>query len=239
MLGKGKAIVLSNRRYKDNDLIVRCYTNERGVVSYLQKGALKSGRGKSKSVYFQPLMLLDIVDNFQASRSLQYLKEIKCYYPYKTLYANIYKASLAVFIAELLSNALQEEEPNQGLFEFLEAAFQFLDNQKNFSNFHLIFLLKLTKYLGFYPEEIHAAKYYFNLESGIFEDNKTTVYALEGRDKQLLAQLLRVDFQTVNTIRLNSQQRNNFLKTLLLYFELHLGNFRKPKSLQVFSEVFH
>ena len=83
MLDKGKAIVLSNLRYKDNDLIVKCYTSERGVVSYLQKGALKFRNGKSKSVYFQPLMLLDIVENFQASRSLQYLKEIKCYYGLK------------------------------------------------------------------------------------------------------------------------------------------------------------
>ena len=50
MLSKSKAIVLSTLRYKENDLIVKCYTNERGLVSYLQKGVFKSKRSKTKAV---------------------------------------------------------------------------------------------------------------------------------------------------------------------------------------------
>jgi len=29
------AIVLSKIRYRDNDLIIKCYTQEKGLVSYL------------------------------------------------------------------------------------------------------------------------------------------------------------------------------------------------------------
>jgi DNA repair protein RecO (recombination protein O) len=239
MLGKAKAIVLSNLKYKDNDLIIKCYTNQRGVVTYLQKGALKMRKGKSNAVYYQPLMLLEIVENYQPTRSLQYLKEFKCYFPYRSLHTNIYKASLAVFLSEILANVLQEEEANEGLFEFLEAAFQFLDGQQQFANFHLIFLLRLSKYLGFYPEKEATKKHYFNMESGLFEDQKTSIYSLEGTDKDLLVQLLNSDFERVANIQLNAAQRSNFLKELLLYFELHLGTFRKPRSLQVFNEVFH
>ncbi|MEM1001199.1 MAG: DNA repair protein RecO [Bacteroidota bacterium] len=239
MLNKGKAIVLSTLKYKESDLIVRCYTDLRGAVSYLQKGVLKSKRGKTKSVYFQPLMLLEIEENFQPSRSLQYLKEVKCYFPYRSLHTNVFKASLSVFIAEILGNVLQEEEPNPQLYRFLEVAFQFLDAQERFSNFHLIFLMELTKYLGFYPSHYSETKAYFNLESGTFENQKSSLYLLEGYQRDLIIRLLNSDFETANDIKLNSQQRSEFLNTILMYFELHLGNFKKPKSLQVFSDVFN
>jgi DNA repair protein RecO (recombination protein O) len=238
MLNKGKAIVLSSLKYKESDLIVKCYTS-RGVVSYLQRGVRNSKKGKTKSVYFQPLTLLEIEENYQASRSLQYIKELKCYFPYKTMHSNIYKASLSVFLAEILANVLQEEEANEPLFEFLEVAFQFLDGQQQFSNFHLIFLIKLSKYLGFYPEERFEGQEYFNLEAGVFENQKSSIYLLEGSQKNLLIQLLQTDFEAVNDIKLSAQQRAAFLNVVLMYFELHLGNFKKPKSLQVFTEVFN
>jgi len=238
MLNKGKAIVLSTLKYKESDLIVKCYTS-RGVVSYLQKGVRKSKRGKTKSVYFQPLTLLEIEENYQPSRALQYMKEVKCYFPYRAMHTNIYKASLSIFLAEILGNVLQEEEPNEPLFEFLEVAFQFLDGQQQFPNFHLIFLIKLSKYLGFYPEDRFAGETFFNLESGTFENAKSSRYLLEGPHKELLLQLMHTDFEAVNQIKLSSQQRSAFLNVVLMYFELHLGNFKKPKSLQVFTEVFN
>ena len=54
------AIVLSKIRYRDNDLIVKCYTEKFGIKSYLLKNALKSKKGKFKPAYFQLLTLLDI-----------------------------------------------------------------------------------------------------------------------------------------------------------------------------------
>ena len=42
MLTKNQGIVLSKLKYRDNDLIVKCYTKERGVVTYILRGVLKS-----------------------------------------------------------------------------------------------------------------------------------------------------------------------------------------------------
>ncbi len=42
MLITTNAIVLSKLRYRDNDLIVKCYTQETGIVSFLLRGVLKS-----------------------------------------------------------------------------------------------------------------------------------------------------------------------------------------------------
>lgn len=239
MLTKGKAIVLSTLKYKDNDLIVKCYTSHRGCVSYLQRGVLKSKKGRIRAVYFQPLSQLEIDETYRPNRSLQVLKEIKPLYLYHTLHTNLIKAAVAMFLAEVLSSTLNEEESNLPLFNFLETVFQYLDKEEKFANFHLLFMLKLSRYLGFYPDLESIQNPYFNLESGLFERESPVKYFIKGSNLEVLKSLLGMDFDALNSLKLSSSQRREFLNVLLLYFELHLGSFRKPKSLQVFNEIFH
>ena len=40
MLITTNAIVLTKIRFNDNDLIVKCYTNDKGITSYILKGIL-------------------------------------------------------------------------------------------------------------------------------------------------------------------------------------------------------
>ena len=239
MLVKINAIVLSKLKYRDNDLIVKCYTKQKGIVSYLVRGALKSQKGSSKAVYFQPLSLVLIEEQFNANRSLQGIKEIKLDYLYKSLHTDVLKTSIVMFLSEVLSTVLKEEEQNEPLYDYIENTLKWLDYKTEFSNFHLLFLLNLTKYLGFYPDDQHTACEYFNLSNGLFESKKDEFYSISGENLTILKQLLGIDFDSVNTIKLNSKQRQSFLNMLLFYFELHLGDFRKPKSLQIFNQVFN
>ena len=239
MLTKNHGIVLSKLKYRDNDLIIKCYTKERGVVSYLLRGVLKSKKGSSKTIYYQALSQLQFEENFKSNRSLQGIKEAKFSYIYHSVHINIYKSSIVLFLSEVLSNALREEEKNEDLFNYLEIAFQYLDTSERFSNFHLLFLLKLTRYLGFQPEDKNLGLPYFNLESGIFESNNHSIYSISGQSLTLLKQLLGTNFDALHSIKISAKQRQEFLNVLLHYFELHLDGFKKPKSLQVLNEVFH
>ncbi|WP_400076108.1 DNA repair protein RecO [Winogradskyella sp. R77965] len=239
MLTKNNSIVLSKLKYRDYDLIVKCYTQQRGVVSYMLKGVLKSKKGLSKTVYFQALSQLQIEENYKPSQSLHFIREVKFNYIYKSLHNNIYKSAIVIFLSEILSNVLKEEEKNEGLFDYIETALQYLDNEDNFSNFHLLFLLKLTRYLGFQPENIDENYPYFNLQSGIFEASDQGIYSISGDNLTLLKRLLGTKFDALDTIKINAKQRQEFLNMLLYYFELHLGSFKKPKSLQVLNDVFH
>ena len=239
MLTKNNSIVLSKLKYRDYDLIVKCYTQERGIMSYIIRGILKSKKSQTKTVYFQVLSQLQIEQNYNPNQSLQSIKEVKLNYIYKSLHTNIYKSAIVLFLSEILSNVLREEEKNDGLFNYIETALQYLDNEDQFSNFHLLFLLKLTRYLGFQPENIENNYPYFNLESGIFEASNNGIYSISGENLTLLKLLLGINFDDLNTIKINAKQRQEFLNMLLYYFELHLGSFKKPKSLQVLNEVFH
>ena len=239
MIAKTNAIVLSKLKYGENDLIIKCYTKQFGVVSFLQKGILKSKKGKVKKAYFQLLTQLQLEITYQDNRSLQYIKEVKPHVIYTTLHNNIYKSTIVMFLAEVLATSLQEEEKNESLYQYLETTLQWLDMQENCANFHLLFLLKLTKHLGFYPEQNTNNTSFFNLKDGKFEEKPTDLYSISGKNLTLLKQLLGTIFDDLSAIKINATQRQVFLTMLLLYFDLHLGSFKKPKSLEIFNQVFN
>ncbi|HIC31101.1 MAG TPA: DNA repair protein RecO [Flavobacteriaceae bacterium] len=239
MQTKTKAIVLSKIRFKDNDLIVKCYTSNHGIVSYLLKGVLKSKKSNKKIAYFQPLSLLELETDHKDNRSLQYIKDLKTNFLYSSLHTNIVKSAIAMFLAEILSQALKEEEQNLPLFNYLETSFKWLDTNSQISNAHLLFLLELTKYLGFYPDDSETNADFFNLLEGQFQHTKYSKYCISGENLTLLKQLLGTNFDALNEIKINSKQRQQFLKMLLQYFDLHLTNFNQPKSLQILNDVFN
>lgn len=110
MLVKNKIIVLSRHKYSDYDLIVKAYTKERGTMSYILRGVLKSKRNNSKNIYFQLLSQLDIEENYKPNNELQYIKEVKFSFIYKSLHHNILKSAMMMFLSEVLASALREEK---------------------------------------------------------------------------------------------------------------------------------
>jgi len=238
MLITTNAIVLSKLRYRDNDLIVKCYTDQLGIVSFLLRGVLKSKKGGSKVAYFQLLSQLQIVFNYKKNGALQSIKETKLNVIYTTLHSHVLKSAIVMFLSEVLSKTLQEEEQNEPLYSYLETTLLWLDSQSEYANFHLLFLLKLTKYLGFYPDTYNNKYPVFNLSEGKFELKESNKYTVKGKNLLLLKSLLGTTFDALQTIKINARQRQSFLSMILLYFELHLGGFKIPKSLQVFNQVF-
>lgn len=238
MLVKTKAIVISALKYGEADLIVKAYTLSDGLRTYMLKGVLKSRKGKFKASMFQPLTRLEIVANHRDTGKLEYLKDARLARAYQTLHTHPVKSAMVMFLAEMLKNSIREEENNEALFSYLDYSFEFLDNATKFANFHLLFLLNLTRYLGFQPEVPDKEKPVFNLLEGVFQDNFTNDYCIKGQNIELLRQLLGITFDALEHRKLNQTTRNEFLNMLLLYYELHIEGFRKPRSLHVLNEIF-
>ena len=238
MLVSTKAIVLSKIRYKEHDLIVKCYTEKFGVKSYLLNNILKNKKGKFKPAYFQLLTILDIQADHKDSRSLQYLKDIKLYCNYTSLHTNVVKSAIVMFLSDVLVNILKEEEENHALYHFLETSLILFDENVIDTNFHLKFLIELTKYLGFYPAPIIKEATFFNLEDGIFQFEKTNSYCVTGVNLRTLKQLLGIKFDVDNSLDINTNQKREFLDMILLYFKLHLDGFKTPRSVTVLNQVF-
>jgi len=151
MLVKTKAIVISSLKYREADLIVKCFTQSSGLKSYLLRNILKSKKGKLRASLFQPLTHLELEANHKDKGTLESLREAKIRYHFQSLHTDVVKSSIVLFLSEILRNSIQEEEENISLFQFLESATIWLDTSTDIANFHLLFLLNLTQHLGFYP----------------------------------------------------------------------------------------
>ncbi len=143
-----------------------------------------------------------------------------------------------MFLAEVLRNAVKEEEANTALYGFLERSLEWFDMHDKTVNFHLLFLLKLTRYLGFYPDEFQGDEPVFNLVDGTFQDVETSPDCINDENVGLLQRLLGTDFDELPVIKLNQAGRSGFLLMLLRYYEIHLQGFHKPKSLAVLNEIY-
>ncbi|WP_339610914.1 DNA repair protein RecO [uncultured Planktosalinus sp.] len=240
MLVNTKALVISTVKYAEADLIVKCFTKSSGIKSYMLKGVLKSKKGKLRASYFQPLSLLEITAFHKNKGSLEYLKEVKVDYPFKSLHNNVVKSSLVLFLSEVLKQSIIEEEPNESLYSFLEEAFKWLDENESYANFHILFLLKLTEFLGFSPDASTINKPIFNPVEGVFQHDISNIYCVEiTPENKGITHLFGIKFDEIKTLKLTKKQRQNTLDILLLYFELHIQGFKKPKSLAVLHQIFN
>lgn len=149
MLHTTQGIVLGYIKYHETSVIVKIFTAAFGLQTYIIQGVRKKD-AKYKIALFQPLTLLDMVVYHKPQRSIQRIAEAHCHRPNTDILINIKKATIAIFIAELLSKAVCEEEANEKLFHFLWQSVICLNEQVvHYECFHLIFMLQLSHYLGF------------------------------------------------------------------------------------------
>ena len=239
MLISTQAIVLSKIRYKDNDLIVKCFTESYGARSYLIRGALKSRKGPFRAAYFQPLSILAIEAEHKESRSLQYLRDLKILSHFETVHSHVEKATVALFLSEVLGSLLNEDSPDPQLFEMITSALNWFDHQDRCGYFHLLILTKLMRYLGCSPEHNNPQNEYFDLESGRFTDNNQGGKLVIGPIVSDFKTLLGMHFDTNNGWRLSNVRKQALLRLILDYFESHVPGFRRPKSVTILNQIFH
>lgn len=239
MVVNTNAIVISALKYAEADLIVKCYTQKSGLKTYMLRGILKSRKGKFKTSLFQPLTQLELVAKHKDKGSLEYLQDAKILVHYQSLHTEVVKSTMVMFISEMLKNTIHEEEENEELYNYLEGAINWLDAHPDIANFHLLFLLKLTQYLGFYPEDSEIELPYFNLLDGVFQQSKINGYCISGHVLENLKLLLGTNFEALNEIKLTKSNRSELLELLLNYYTLHIESFKKPKSLTILQEIFN
>ena len=167
------------------------------------------------------------------------------------------KLALSLFTAEFLYHALRSEQQNEPLFAYLVDAMQWLDmSDSGYANFHLTFLMRLSRFLGFYPNlevrgeglevrgerlevrEMSETDMYFDLREGQFCAAVPLHRDFLGTDEaRLIRQLMRMDFPTMHLFRLSHNDRNRIVEVLLHYYQLHIPQFPELKSLAVLQAL--
>ena len=158
--------------------------------------------------------------------------------PYKTIPFQMNKITVVLFLSEVLSSALREEEANASLFHYLTNSLSWFDIQDDVANFHIFFLLSLTKYLGFFPDLYDQNHPYFDMENGCFSAQKSTQQVEDPRTISVFKSFLGTTFDKLSEVLVSSIERKQLLELLIQYYQVHLQGFSRPKSLNILHEIY-
>ena len=246
-------------------MIVDTFTRTHGRLSFAVP-LPRSAHSKLKKQYFQPLTLLNIDADIQQQSQLQKISEASIAAPLPSLLSDPSKLAIALFICEFLYHALRDEQQNEPLFEYVCTSIQWLDQRESdFANFHLVFLMHLSRFLGFYPNlegrgaGVRGTRYEDRLDRGyggtkvrgcedsLYFDLRAAEFCsltpthrdfLMPQEAGRIRLLMRMDYATMHLFRMGRADRNRILEIIIHYYRLHIPQFPELRSLPVLQELF-
>ena len=240
MQEKTTGIVLRAIKYGDSSMIVDVYTSTRGTVAFMVR-IPKSRKSTVRGVLFRPLSMLEIDFDYRPKSALQHMRDVRLAYSYASLPYHPYKAAIAMFLAEFLSKVLRGEMSNEPLFSYLQHSLQWLDAaERSFSNFHLVFMTRLTRFLGFYPNiDDYSKGDWFDMLNACFVHIRPYHPSyLEPQESAFVPLFMRMNYDSMRFFAMNREQRNRYIEVLNDYYRLHIPEFSDLKSLDVLKEIF-
>jgi DNA repair protein RecO (recombination protein O) len=231
-----KAIVLQAIKHGDRKCILKLFTKDHGTITTIAHVG-NSPNSKVRASGILPLSLVDVELIIKQNKEIQQLTEAHCNYVSNGISHSISKLSIAQFLNEVLVKALKEQGANNHLFEFIETCIKYLnDTEENFINLHVYFLIELSKYLGFEPQNNYSSSLcYFDCREGRFSGLGLTMpLGLNLEDSKLFSEFLKINSLKTN---LTHHQRKTLLDILLAYYKLHIPAFNELRSLEVLREV--
>jgi DNA repair protein RecO (recombination protein O) len=240
MLITTEGIILHYIKYGENSIIATIYTRASGRQAYMLN-ITRSRKAKIKTGILQPLFLVNLVAYQKDSREVQRIKEIKNEPVYQNIPFEISKTSQAIFLAEVLSKTLREQESFPSMFEFIKNSLIYFDlAEGGTANFHLWFLFRLTEFLGIMPgTEKTGFEGWFDMKKGAvapFEPSHQYFINKEATEKLISLSLLKLP--DMNQLHITRNMRGYLTSKLLEYYQLHFEHLGEIKSLKVLNEVF-
>jgi len=237
MLTKTPGIVLHHFPYGERSVILKIYTRELGLQSYLVP-SIKSKSSPIQAAFISPLQELDLVVYFKNKGGLERIKEAGRRGAVSSLHLDPYKSCISMYFAEIILRSTPSDEPHPELFDFLSEVISMLNQSPDsYSNLPIYLALNLSSYLGFYPNALPGGCV-LDLREGTFQTN-TPIHPdfIQEPTSLLLLQFLNQPWSTAARIPLNGDQRFALLKALEQYYRIHISEFAALKSLDVLHSV--
>ena len=235
-----KGIVLRCVKYDDKSFVAHLFTVSSGHVSFMVNGSRGKRSGTSARL-FQPLTFLSFQWDAKPKASLQRMKEARLLFVQQSVPLDPIKRSVAMLLSEFMVYTLRDEASNPDLYLYIEHSFQWFDvAEEGYANFHLVFLLKLARFLGIAPNmEEYSDGDLFDLTNGHFSPyGVASETIMSAHDAQLLFLLSGATYGTMADIAMNRRDRARMVRYLAAYYALHIANFPSLLSLEILQDLF-
>lgn len=237
---KSPVIILRTIKYGDSKMIVDTFTRHGGRQTFVV-AVPRSGKARVKKQFFQPMMVLSAEYDWRPKMQFQRFTDVVPSFPYHTLYTDPFKLSISLFISEVLCHALRGEQQDEALFDYIVGSMQWLDGSGgSVANFHLVFLMRLSLFLGFYPNlDDYNEGDCFDLRAASFS-SATPVHRdfLLPAETSKVCLMMRMSLATMHLFRMSRAERNRLVDIIMTYYQIHLPDFPEMKSLSVVRELF-
>jgi|SRR5690554_2850079 len=229
-----KGVVLRSIDYSDTSAIVKIFTHNHGLRSFL----IRAVKGKrKKTAYLQPLSLIEIEYHLHERKDLLVAGNIRFLESYHSIPVHPHKRMVGLFLAEVLGEVVKSDHLDEPLFDYIHSHLLLFDLEDWNANFHLFFLAGMTRYLGFYPLLTESPRY-FDLENGAFlpASGNHTGHS-KAIETEYLYRMFTASWEDLKALKMNREVRNKLTQLIIQYFESHSAGMRKLKSLDVLTEV--
>lgn len=240
---KTKGIVLRNLKYGETSVIISVYTELFGIQSYIVKGVRQAGKkGQNKASFFQPAAILEMEVYHNELKNLQFVRDYNWDFMYSSVYFDVVKNAVAMYMIELLQHSLKQPEANPELFYLIEASLKQLDQATETftANLPLYFTLHLGTELGFQLQgEYSTQTPVLDLQEGMFvAEAPSHPHYLEGEPARISSQINSISFYgDLESIKLGRNTRRQLLEAYMRYMALHVQDFGEMRSWKVLQEI--
>ncbi|MDY5125763.1 MAG: DNA repair protein RecO C-terminal domain-containing protein [Prevotella sp.] len=238
MLKKTRMIILRIVRYADSKVIVDAYTETDGRVSF---AVVLSSKGKMKRQLFQPLMLLEADCDIKTNAQLHRLREVRMLSPMVSLHSDMSKMGIVMFLSETLSRILPPLNPLPGLFYYIYNGIEWLEKASaGYANFHLVFLVHLTRFLGIFPDlSSYSNGALFDMRNSCFVSSSPAHGdILSPAEAHVMLSLMRCGYHSMHLITMSAIQRQAVLEHIIRYYSLHIVDLTNLKTLTVLHHLY-
>ncbi|MDR2233068.1 MAG: DNA repair protein RecO [Tannerella sp.] len=240
MLTKTRAIILHVTPYNDTYSMVHVYTEVYGRATYLV-AARRKHKSRVSNAHFMPLSIVEMEVEHKKNRDIQRLKEVRILYPLVNIPSHPVKNTIALFLAETLYRIIHSSEPDAKLFDYLYHSIRHLEIlEHGIANFHLVFLIYLTRHLGIFPNaELQTPDSLFDLLNGVFTTQQPAhPHFLNKEESLVFARLLRMNYENMALYTFSRKERNLIVQQIFVYYRLHSVEFPEIKSLAVMQALY-
>ena len=230
---KSHAITLTYIKYGETSIVSKIFTKEKGLQTFIVKG-VRSKKSKKKISYFEPLKLLIIDAKYSNTKSMHYIEQIDILHKPENSIEKINRKFIAYFIAEIFSKVLQDNEHNHDLFDYLwKLSIKLFNSEKINPNFAILFLLDLSKFLGFYPPLDNFEQSFFDIKNSYTAIKRQKFKEDEFNQKSnYLKEIIKG-----HKVIIPQKIRSEILKDFLKYYKLNFYNLDNVTSHLIIEEL--